>query len=268
MLLHADTLFESRRAPIQPRIARGHGYDLTKLIDEERLPRRVQFVWHGVNNAANLRQFLGSAVGWAEVDVQPDPIDREPVLRHGDRPNPDLSLEACASAIRDAGRGIKFDLTRGGTLVDRLLRLTRRLAIPDERLWFNGNMEHLRDLGFRKLKQARPEAIIQCPVDFLVPLMLAAPEQARSIVDLLRGWGVNRFSLAWRAPEKIRVVGLLEAWGCDVNVYGVPDLQSFLQAALLLPRSVTSDFNFPNWHYFGRGSGNSLDGGSDPRMAA
>jgi hypothetical protein len=24
---------------------------------------------------------------------------------------------------------------------------------------------------------------------------------------------------------------------------------------MLLPRSVTSDFNFPEWHYFGRGAG-------------
>jgi len=24
---------------------------------------------------------------------------------------------------------------------------------------------------------------------------------------------------------------------------------------LLLPRSITADFNFPEWHYFGRGAG-------------
>jgi hypothetical protein len=39
-------------------------------------------------------------------------------------------------------------------------------------------------------------------------------------------------------------------------VYGVEDLESFLEAALLVPSSVTADFNFPDWHYFGRGSGN------------
>ena len=37
--------------------------------------------------------------------------------------------------------------------------------------------------------------------------------------------------------------------------YNVPDLKSFLQAVLLMPRSITSDFNFPKWHYYGRGSG-------------
>lgn len=32
-------------------------------------------------------------------------------------------------------------------------------------------------------------------------------------------------------------------------------LEAFLKAVLLLPRSVTADFNFPKWHYFGRGPG-------------
>jgi hypothetical protein len=44
----------------------------------------------------------------------------------------------------------------------------------------------------------------------------------------------------------------------DVNIYDVPDLETFLKTVLLMPRSVTSDFNFPKWHYFGRGSGKNL----------
>lgn len=41
----------------------------------------------------------------------------------------------------------------------------------------------------------------------------------------------------------------------DVNIYDVLDLESFLRAILLMPRSVTSDFNFPKWNYHGQGSG-------------
>ena len=33
----------------------------------------------------------------------------------------------------------------------------------------------------------------------------------------------------------------------------MPDLEAFLEAALLLPASVTADFNFPEWNYDGRG---------------
>lgn len=50
-------------------------------------------------------------------------------------------------------------------------------------------------------------------------------------------------------------IGELEMRGWETNVYGVPELQSFLEAAVLAPTSVTADFNFPFWHYYGRGSG-------------
>jgi hypothetical protein len=49
----------------------------------------------------------------------------------------------------------------------------------------------------------------------------------------------------------------LSGWDYEVNFYGVPDLEGFLEAVVLLPGSVTSDFNFPQWNYYGRGSGES-----------
>jgi hypothetical protein len=52
-----------------------------------------------------------------------------------------------------------------------------------------------------------------------------------------------------------RTIEHLEANDRETNIYAVPDLQSFLEAAVLLPTSVTADFNFPEWDYFGRGSG-------------
>jgi hypothetical protein len=76
---------------------------------------------------------------------------------------------------------------------------------------------------------------------------------------MLRRWGINRFSIAWGTPHTRRLFDQLQRWGHDMNIYAVPDLAAFLQAALLLPRSLTADFNFPQWHYFGRGSGEHLD---------
>ncbi len=35
------------------------------------------------------------------------------------------------------------------------------------------------------------------------------------------------------------------------------ELEAFLDAVLLLPASVTSDFNFPQWGHYGHGSGES-----------
>ncbi|MCK4728086.1 MAG: hypothetical protein KAT27_04110, partial [Desulfobacterales bacterium] len=57
LLLHADTIFESKRTKMPRRTVRGKVYDLTELIPEKALPDRIQFVWHGVNDKANLRQF-------------------------------------------------------------------------------------------------------------------------------------------------------------------------------------------------------------------
>ena len=35
--------------------------------------------------------------------------------------------------------------------------------------------------------------------------------------------------------------------GCEVNLQGVSNLRGFLEAALLLPRSLTARFHFPQW---------------------
>ncbi len=72
---------------------------------------------------------------------------------------------------------------------------------------------------------------------------------------MLNDWGINRFSISWERPNLRELFDQMDLWNYQVNIYGVPDLETFLQAVLLLPRSVTSDFNFPQWHYYGHGSG-------------
>ena len=69
----------------------------------------------------------------------------------------------------------------------------------------------------------------------------------------LQGWGVSRASLDWRTPGIHAALEVLDDLGWEVNIYGVPDLESFLEASLLLPASVTADFNFAEWNYDGRG---------------
>lgn len=259
LLLHADTIFESRRESMPGRGLSGHHYDLTELVQPGSLPRHVQFVWHGVQTDSNLRQFLASDVHWAEIDVDVHPLNRQACVApmHGlngdDDPTERLLLDEVLVRLRDGDRGLKLDLRSGGTLVDKLLRALGRHGYQHDDLWFNGRIERLGEAGFRKLRRALPEAVVQCPVDFLVPLLLAAPQQAREVLAMLRGWGIDRLSLDWQSDHKRTVIGRLEDWGYAVNIYNVPDLESFLQAALLCPASVTSDFNFPKWRYHGLG---------------
>ncbi len=262
LLLHAHTLFESSRRSVPKAARSGNYYDLTELIHEDELPPHIQFVWHGINDRLNLRQFLSSNVGWAEVDVRSDPFTGELIVRHDDFYKTPLMedeelipLEAIVSELMRHGRSIKFDLKEGKKLIDPVFSLVNDLEIPESRLWFNGYIELIEEQGFQQIKDRFPRSIIQCPIDFLTPLIIGAREKAREIIEHLRDWGINRFSLNWRTPHKSKVLSRMERWRCDVNIYNVPDLEAFLEAVLLAPKSITSDFNFPKWHYFGRGSG-------------
>jgi hypothetical protein len=260
LFLHAQTLSESRRVPT-PRTVRGRSYDLTALVTEDDLPHHVQLVWHGVNDEANLRQFLGSEVHWAECDVRRDPLGRV-VLRHDgfertpwSRAETVLELDDLLARLRDQGRGVKLDLKDGEAILDDTLAIVDKLGFDDGDLWFNARLEALGEDGVRRIAATRPGAIVQCPVDFLGALAIAAPERAWDVVRMLTDWGVNRFSVSWAGEHARLLLECLEDFGCEVNLYAVPDLESFLRAALLLPTSITTDFNFPAWHYFGRGAG-------------
>ncbi len=266
LLLQADTILASKRSrKATPRAIQGRVYDITELITEKDLPSHIQLVWHGVNDGENLRQFLASDVFFAEMDVRPDPVSHRLVLRHDDffqtplAPNEQLMpLNACLAAAMGHGRGVKLDLCGGGDVLDRVASALDTWGFDDEQLWFNGQVERVEEQGFRFLSQRYPGSIIQCPIDFLAPLVLGAPDKAEEILVLFSSWGINRFSIDWRTPHKRRLFDRLEAWGHKINIYNVRDLQSFIKAALLLPRSITSDFNFPKWHYYGRGAGEGL----------
>lgn len=262
LLLHANTIFKSKRTRLPANSVKGKSYDLTELIPERALPRHIQFAWHGVNDEANLRQFLASDITWGECDVRLDPMGDELILRHDSfkaspfRGEDDwISLDSFLKRVEREGKSIKFDLKAGGTLVDKILTVTDQYGLDDSRIWFNANVERILEESFRKLARARPGAILQCPIDFLAPLIISAPQKTKEILDMFVSWGINRFSLSWLTEDMRSIFDQMDHWGFEVNIYNLPDLEAFLQAVLLVPRSITSDFNFPKWHYFGRGSG-------------
>jgi hypothetical protein len=234
-------------------------------IDEYDLPPQVVLVWHGLNDAENLHEFLAADIEWGECDVRRDPLGRL-VLRHDSfaaRPSSDgevlLALDAVLASLVEQGRNVKLDLKDGPDVIDDTLAALATHRLADDRVWFNGSFEVLREEGFRTLRAARPAAVVQCSVDFLRPLVLAAPDQARAVLSVIGDWGVDRISLRWQNDDLDTVLDRLRAWGHEVNLYGVPDLKSFLRAVMLLPNSVTADFNFPAWGYHGHGSGQQID---------
>jgi len=261
LLLHADTIFESARTRLPAGVAAGADYDITSLVREKDLPRHVQFVWHGLNDEANIRQFLASNIGWAEFDVRRDP-GGDLILRHDSWERTPLQEDEKPLHIGDIltrlerfEKAVKLDLKEGGEILDEVIEIVRERGYAPEKLWLNANVDVLVEDGFRKLAQALPGSIIQCPIDFLAPLIATLPEHGRQLLDMLSDWGINRFSVNWGLPNLTQLLDQMDAWEFEVNIYNVPNLESFLRAVLLGPRSITSDFNFPQWHYYGRGSG-------------
>ncbi len=262
LLLHANTIFESRGASIPRGTVRGKDYGLAELVPgEEALPERVQLVWHGVNDDANLRQFIASNVFWAEVDVIRSPAG-ELILRHDSlektpaSPDEDwLIFQKAVDAIEQRGRGIKLDLKGGTDVLDEVLATIEQAGFSDDRLWFNAGIEAIGEEGFRRIRDAHPGAIVQCPIGWLSPLIVAAPGEAHRTLKTLTSWGMSRFSIDWKRHDPRGLLDTFVNWGYEVNFYNVPDLEAFLEAVVCLPSSVTSDFNFPQWNFYGHGSG-------------
>ena len=261
MLLHADTIFLSQRQHLPQASISGRVFDLTGLAVQSSLPRHVQFVWHGINDVDNLHEFMKSNVQWGEMDVRTHPKTGQLTLRHDPFDEPShriqdlLLFEDVLGKLKNAGKSLKIDLKENDAALHEVIFAINSSGLEHSRLWINGKIETLQPQGFRRLAQVFPSAILQCPIDFMVPLMNTLPEQAKTLLDEFASWGINRFSIKWDTPSMQRILGLLDDWGFGLNIYNVPDLQAFLRAVLMQPRSVTSDFNFPKWRCYGRGSG-------------
>jgi hypothetical protein len=112
-----------------PRTAAGRHFDLRALIAENDLPDQVQLVWHGVNDEANLREFLFSRVAWGECDLRRDPRQRL-VLRHDSfeqtpwtRNEAPLTPATAPEAFARHARALKLDLKDRPGVLDEVLAL-------------------------------------------------------------------------------------------------------------------------------------------------
>ena len=131
-----------------------------------------------------------------------------------------------------------------------MLGQIHKMGFQDQNLWFSGHVEEMQESGFKLISRAFPGAVVQCPVDFLAPLVCTSPAKAKEILDMFTMWGVNRFSINWETENLRQFFDQMDRWGFEINIYNVPNLEAFLQAVLLLPRAITSNFDFPEWHYF------------------
>ena len=244
---------------------RGSDVDLLSLISEEGLPEHIQYCWHGINESENLEQFLHSSVTWGEVDVREHPKTGDLITRHDSyRKSPEFSgeqiqyLTTCLEAFKQHNRRIKVDFKQGGRVIQRVLKTLKNYGFSDDEVWFHGDIHKLYPRGFNQLRAGFPGATIQTTIDSLGRLIISRPRIAKRALNMYVRWGVDRFLITWQHLYLAKIMTQMEVWGYAVNVYQIPDLRSFLQAVLYMPAGITSDYNFPEWNRFGRGSGQDL----------
>jgi hypothetical protein len=72
-------------------------------------------------------------------------------------------------------------------VLDEVLARVQRHEFEDDLLLFNTSIEAVGAEEFRRLRSAHPGAIVQCPVDFLGPLVFPAPRRARAVLRMMPG---------------------------------------------------------------------------------
>jgi hypothetical protein len=251
LLLHADTIFESARDALPRRAVSGREWGVGPIVRERGLPEHVELVWRGLDSEADLERFTASNVRWAELDVRADPASRRLVvsrvpleLRARSEPEP-LRLRDAASRLSAGERAVKLQLREAAECLPLLEAELAGLDLDPDQVAFAGPLDELGEKGFRELRRAHPESALQCPVDFLAPLFPLLPDHALRILEALREFGIDRFGVDWRAPHARRLAAELTRLGFEIELAAVPDLENFLGAALLLPRSISADFDPP-----------------------
>lgn len=239
LLLHASTLFRCRRGQIPGRAIDGKVYDLTQLIPRRALPRHIQFVWSGITADSSMEGFLHSNVHWADLSVDAQSA--------GDTDPGGIGFRETLARLKSEGRGARITLGPDCAATERALAAVREAGLEPRSLWFAAALQDLKSDGFRKLARSFPGCIVECPIDFLAPLILSAPEQAEAILDTFTEWGINRFALNRDLPDLETVLDSIEECGFDFTICGVAGLERFLQSVLLMPRAIVADFRFKQW---------------------
>jgi len=242
LFLHASTIYLSARRP-KSRLCSGSVYDLTPFLAEAEVQGHVQLVLSEVTRARTLARCLDSSVHWLAVPVRGDRYGRPEIARSHDptHQRPEISLRDVLDHAADAGRSVRIDFQTGGSIVDQTIAVVAECDVPDPSLWFSGQIHELSEHGIRTLRARHPTSTISCTADFLAPLVFGALEHALELIEVLREWGIDRFSLTWNQARVRELIGQLERWGVAVDVTGIDGGESLLQAALLLPRSVCGD---------------------------
>jgi hypothetical protein len=249
LLMHADTMFSSPKELVPLTAMTGSEYIFTDIIQPNLLPRHVEFVWNGVNDLETYQNYIDSNVHWAELDVRVHPMDQELVLKHSSFDNVQfkrskfMKFDEMIEKLSPSKRGIKLTLKEGHELLLKVLNQLEETSVEND-LWFDIIFEMFDIEGLNQIKRHYPEAIISTRVDFLVPLLSQFPKFVEDILRNLTKIGINQFSVSLHTYNKELFLEKLDDMKYDLNIRDVISIEEFMQALILLPKSIITNFDF------------------------
>lgn len=215
----------------------------TAAFTRELPQREIRLAWNNVNREQSLEQFLQSGIEWAALTLPPATGDAMADFGQSDRETADefSGMQEVLASLHKHRRGAKLELTGRCGISAKVLQQLDALGFDDD-LWFSAGVELLGARGFSILAHAYPKAVLECPVDFLAPLVISVPRKAEMILDTFCQWGVNQFAIKWNTPHMATLFAQMSHWGFDVGIYNVPDRSELEQAMAMEPAAVTVDF--------------------------
>lgn len=217
---------------------------------------QISLTRSGVNDRSRIREFLLSDMKWAEVDLHHSPANDDLIVR--DEPfemkplhvnESLLGIGECMEILNASRKGIKINIRKNMDL-NVLVRRIKHYNSDRAGLWLSSGMEYLTGQNYIELAQNFPGILIECKVDFLLPVV-DSPERVSSIIKLLSSWGINSFALKWvNSDERKLLAGYIRDTGFSVNFYDVHDIESLIDAITIRPSSVSCSFDAAGYDLF------------------
>ncbi|HKJ94137.1 MAG TPA: HAD family hydrolase [Gammaproteobacteria bacterium] len=238
--LHAATIFRSKRVQSPAGTVRGNTYDITALISARHVPRHIEFIWSELASECALQRFLQSEIRWGECVVNRGARWRA-LLSSGGLPLPYL-----VETIAARQRRLKITVP-DADMIDEVLRIAAEAGLQRGRLRIAVDLQHAGEAALRVLSRHSTEAEIEVAAPFLLPLANGLPAAAADVVERLKAAGVSRFALPWIPAALPATLDLMDRLDAPAHIGPVANLESFLQASLLSPQSLSSSFDFAGW---------------------
>ena len=147
-------------------------------------------------------------------------------------------------SMLDNNKGARLDLASEFIDVKSYIETINHFGFRSDQLWFRISLERFRGEDVRRLAAIFPDAVIECQVDFLAPMLSEKSAKVDEIVERYQGWGINRFGISWVDRRNRPLQEWLDDTGRDVVLNNVFGFDSFLQSVLTGPRAIVSDFSF------------------------